>query len=102
QLLAVDAPAEIEQILVLAPGLALGDDRLRGASADALDRAEPVADPPRAERRERIVRAIHVRRLELDAELAAVLAEHDELVRVVHVARTACSRELGSVWRPEL
>src|SRR5690606_22970031 len=50
QLLAVDPAAKIEQILVLAVRLPLRDDRLRGAAADALDRAEPVADPPRTER----------------------------------------------------
>src|SRR5690606_27825155 len=77
QLLAVDAPAEIEQVLVLAVRRPLLDDGLRGARADAFHGAEPIADPLRAERRERRVRAVHARRLELDAEIAAILLEDD-------------------------
>src|SRR5690606_21693770 len=68
QLLPVDAPAKIEQILELAARSTFRDDGLCGARADALHRAETVADALRAERRERRVRAIHARRLELDAE----------------------------------
>src|SRR5690606_20253123 len=76
ELLRVDAAAKIEQILVRPVRLAFRDDRLSGTLADALDRAEPVADAPHAVRREDVRGAVHVRRLDLDPELRAILAQH--------------------------
>src|SRR5690606_12875555 len=51
-LLLIDPAAEVEQARVRPVRVALRDDRLDRAPADALDRAEPVADPARACRSE--------------------------------------------------
>src|SRR5690606_10732630 len=66
-LLLIDAPAEIEEALVPAVRLALAHDRLDRALADALDRAEPVADAARARGRELERGRVDVRRIDHEA-----------------------------------
>ena len=82
----VHAPAEVDEVAERALALALADDRLDRALADALDRAEAIADRAGPCDGECEARGVHVGRLHVEAEAGAFVDEGDDLVRVLHVA----------------
>src|SRR6185503_17860520 len=84
--LEVHAPADVDEVAERAMALALADDRLDRAFADALDGAEAVADRAGPRDREREARCVHVGRLHVEAEPGAFVDERNDLVRVLHVA----------------
>ena len=103
-LLGIDAHAEIAEVAERAAALARLHDVVDRAFADALDRAEAIADRLRGGRPigwiegvELVSGAVYVGWQDLEAERARLAEQVDHLVRVVHVGRQHRGHELGRI-----
>ena len=101
-LLQVEPAAKILETLVGAVRLALCDQRLHGAAADAAHGAEPVADAVLAAGGELVARGVHIGREHRESHVAALLDEGHDFVGVVHVRREHGGHELRRVVRLEI
>ena len=85
--LQIDAPAKIRQASIRTMGGALVDDGLHRRFAHALDGAQAEADAGGSGDLKRVLRFVHVRRMNGELHADAFVDERDDLVGLVHVRR---------------